>query len=139
MKLTNPTNEELNAAFAEYVAGWMWRPERGGAWFLKSKDDDPYKWARITDATGADIGISGLRFATEANAILPWLEYGREVGQRVTMEMGFTRWHIRIHRKNPDGLYPLIDESPWGDAETFPRAACIALLRANGVIVHFTP
>jgi len=24
MKLTNPTDDELNAAFAEKVAGWVW-------------------------------------------------------------------------------------------------------------------
>ena len=125
MKLTNPTDAELDAAFAEHVAGWMWRPERGGAWFLKSEYEDPYSWVRIMDAKGADIGISGLRFTQSADAVLPYLEKKEESGSVIDAIRVGGKWSIIIHAE-----YSAEDES-------LPRACVIALLRAHGIQVEF--
>ena len=118
MKLINPTDDELNAAFAEKVAGWKlnfagpsafgtnlnpyWEDEKGRAQF-----DGPW-------------------FVYSADAVLPWLEkHGPSIER-----LGFTGvWTIRLN-----------DSQLLGEAadKSFPRAAVIALLRAHGVEVEVT-
>lgn len=120
MKLINPTDDELNAAFAEKVAGWK-RGKRIGmdVWILPSGF-----WDFRPD-----------QFTRSADAVLPWLEkmpFRIEIGKGIGLQCGvvicgygpFTKW-------GEGGWFRGIDP-------IVPRAACIALLRAHGVEVEFT-
>lgn len=122
MKIINPTDDQLDAAFAEHVAGqiptvspgYFTYPNVRGFWRAK-------------------------KFTQSSDAVLPWLEKGRESGRRIGIEVGFRLWRIWIHDKNTDGLYDsCLERRPDGESDTLPRAAVIALLRAHGVEVEFT-
>jgi len=124
-KLINPTDDELSAAVAEHVAGLTRDFEDVGeercAWWENGKGE-----------------TVPANFATSADAVLPLLD----------------RQHHWLHKSINDGKkitahYVQIDWKP-GRASinqadhfcatepTFPRAACIALLRANGIEVGQT-
>ena len=112
LKLTNPTDDELSAAVAEHVAGYKnviyaTHPPRLVA-------DDP-------ERPGERMRI-GL-YATSADAVLPLLEKCR---------------HWKAQQWEPNVVWVDLDAPNYGDgvAETFPRAACVALLRANGIEVE---
>jgi hypothetical protein len=119
--LTNPTDDQLNCAFAEKVAGW-------------TQDKEEY-WH---DAEGSGVNEDGFylvpSFTTSADAVLPWLEKWTQdhpgdewhVGQRKGM------WAIDVHQ--PKGF---IDQYNSRD-KSLAKAAVIALLRAHGVVVEFT-
>lgn len=118
MKLTNPTDEQLNAAFAEQVCGWKWRTFPDGAC------PEIKHWR---DVYGNIVSIHWPKysFTTSADAVLPWLEKRQWV--RVELcAFGEPKWGISVMH------------GPIGMADTFPRAATIALLRAHGVEVEFS-
>ncbi len=107
--LTNPTDDELSAAVAEYVAGWVndgsywgWRLNSGQ---VKRRCDLP-------------------PYATSADAVLPLLEKYHAAWLAQSVINGCT---VVITATGYERFY--------GNSPTFPRAACIALLRANGVEV----
>lgn len=110
MKLTNPTDEQLNAVFAEKVAGMRFDPDEG--WRCK----DGFS------TTAPDYND----FTRSADAVLPWLD---RVGW--TCDNSYDEV-VRIwgHRGRSEHFIHT-DKS-------FPRAAVIALLRARGVEVEFT-
>jgi hypothetical protein len=127
MKLINPTDDELNAAFAEKVAGWKLNAAGPSAF---GTNLNPY-WE---DEKGRS-QFDGPWFAYSADAVLPWLE-----------KLG-SSWHCSHVKEEArgdyfefylgyikDGKYPVfvVHES------SFPRAAVIALLRAHGVEIEFT-
>lgn len=127
MKLINPNNDELNAAFAEKVCGWMWRQERGPAWYVQSDDPDPYKWIRICGPKGGDIMLDGgLRFATSADAVIPFLERQQE-GYGVDFDTEARCYFVTLCSSDIDAVI--------GISHSFARAACIALLRSKGVTI----
>lgn len=110
MKLTNPTDEELNVAFAEKVAGWM-QCERLGrmVWY------DP--------EGGHEMHVP--RFTEYADLVLPLLEKCRS-------------WICEKTWDSPCYTIRVSDPKPITQrSDTFPRAAVIALLRAHGVEVEF--
>lgn len=114
MKLTNPTDDELNIAFAEKVAGM-------------NPVNVEYHTAPWSEKP---------RFTQSADAVLPWLE--KEIlwdAQSCIAESqrAFRCW-IRILTKAAG------ERSEYAEARepTFPRAAVIALLRAHGVEIEFT-
>jgi len=126
--LTNPTDDELNAAFAEKVAG-----------ALAVCDG----MMRLPDAKcGKQAFESWKRYpewATSADAVLPLLERD-----------GWD-WEHRFSTSWTAKKQTLESVTIWGPSKefvarhdyvkgecTFPRAACIALLRAHGVEVVFT-
>lgn len=122
MKLTNPTDAELNAAFAEKVAGYFSNP------IFKPQ----HSWCRKSP-TGDIIVLNGLGalpdFTTSADAVLPWLE--KELlwnTQGVPGKRYITQ--VMIEGPPPMGYVEGRDKS-------FSKSAVIALLRAHGVEVEF--
>ena len=109
MKLINPTNTQLNVAFAEYIAKWP-----------KTEINSALHWG---------VDWFGPTYTNSADIILPWLEkltYGGTI-----MFLGHTpKWRVQICMRN--------DLNFEADAESFARAAVIALLRAHGVEIEFT-
>lgn len=106
-KLEGATDDELSAAVAEHVAGY--KKDRNGYW---------------RDALGHCVHgeFGDVEFATSADAVLPLLN-----------KLGF--WSARFDGDEfvvtDDHMDNNSDNS--ADAPTFPRAACIALLRAKGI------
>lgn len=97
MKLTNPTDNELNEAFAKNVCKWTVE-----------------RWPSPD-------------FVNCADAVLIWLDK--------------TYWQVQQTSKANKPLRVRIgseQDSCFGESDTFPRAAVIALLRAHGVEVEFT-
>ena len=116
MKLTNPTDDQLDAAFAEHVAGW------------KNCDDRSMLGDAPNMEFAYDEHVKITRFTRSADAVLSWLEkWPRNWTKTGRMCVGLETWS---------------DEDGIGDveavAESFPRAAVIALLKAHGVEVEFT-
>lgn len=129
MKLLNPSDAELNAAFAEKVAGW--RKQFNDGWLGEAVGEgrNPHMdWFSPED--GFKYSHHELQlppFTASADAVLPWLE-----------KLGF--WACQYS----EGLVVISDDhmdcnsENMSSAETFPKAAVIALLRAHGVEVEFT-
>jgi len=109
MKLINPTDDELNAAFAVAVAGYV---QREGGWEIPPM--------RV-------IWTEPLDFTRSMDAVLPWLN-----------APGWL-WHIsndEIHTDKPFTacVHRGLAEASASDTNA-PLACVIALLRANGVEV----
>lgn len=124
MKLIRPTDDELNAAFAEKVCNW-------------SKGDDGYGYETVYNERVAPYKTVGpvwrFNFARSADAVLPWLEkcymetdwLGGPV-RHYTDAGGGACWRVRLPGKF-DGEV---------EDNSLPRACVIALLRAHGVEVE---
>ena len=132
MKLTNPTDAQLNEAFAVHVAGWTWNE-------FKPSGFGPVIQGYWNGADGYYV-CNKANFVNSADAVLPWLEkkqvweaifnnnpYTGSVGTSVLVADSFTE-----DLKEPSG------RSGWVSAKTFAKAAVIALLRAHGVEIEFT-
>lgn len=121
MKLINPTLGELDAAFAEKVAGWVEfkAPMFNGAPSMPYTHFDQSGRPRV----GAD------PFTRSMDAVVPWLEKWNE-----SWEISFYNgtWNIAVESPKGPMLYG------WVKDTSLPLACCIALLRANGVEVEFT-
>jgi len=115
MKLTDPTEDQINAAVAEHVAGYSF-----------------YGLAKmwIEDAN-QPAGFSPIpRFTRSADAVLPLLEKDGEC-EISSPDPATPHWTVKYSSyHNGCGFY--------GEGKTFPLAACIALLRAKGIQVEFT-
>lgn len=125
MRLTNPSNDELNAAFAEAVAGWKCEMIYG-AWSGDVSVAAPV-WTSPNGTVSTAYFIP--KFTQSADAVLPWLEK--------------TFCAFSYHTDRPDRrLQFCADKKRDGQliasSGTFPRAAVIALLIAHGVEVEFT-
>lgn len=120
MKLVNPTNEQLNAAFAEKVVGWVWIPLAEGAPYWEGN-----YWM---DREGVmhDPKASDCLFTTSADAVLPWLEKTDDPDAAYRDGL----WSVAFY---------VDKENNWvkGEDKSLPRAAAIALLRAHGVEVEY--
>lgn len=134
--LTNPTDDELSAAVAEYVAGWTYQTFPNGAC--------PHiKHWKNAKGEHTSIYMNG-RFATSADAVLPLLTAHTKRTNEKRGGEGDT-WQIYapadendVWTVNPVWMHHdgFIEETGNGNqAKTFPRAACIALLRASGIEV----
>lgn len=110
INLKTATPEQINAAVAEYVAGWR---------YTQPSD----KMGELWDNERGELELDGPSFATSADAVLPLLER-----QEWWSKIGHTN-HVEV------GYY---DDGPcmaYGEAATFPMAACIALLNSKGIEV----
>lgn len=121
---TDPTDDQLNAAFAEHVAGWR-RLKRDGGNQL--------------------IGVSGPSslysvipvFTASFDAVLPWL--AKHDWWQIEQDRGIEKTHppcwcsIFYHK---DGAADY--DTHVGQAHTPAKAAVLALLRARGLKVEFT-
>jgi hypothetical protein len=142
MTLINPTDDELNRAFAEKVAGWNYQPK-----CLSTNPEDRTEtpmWfvpARGDAGPGYEYALYG--WTRSMDAVLPWLEKWRDSGKGYVVmatihsaAMKRTGWIIQIRdsalETNNVKDFEVID---WSAS----RACVIALLRAHGVVVEFTP
>lgn len=118
MKLLNPSDAELNAAFAIRVAEWT-APCHGFTWKNEHGRFQP----------------DGPPFTTSADAVLPWLEKREDVEIHRVQSDG---WQVSIMevKRTPESEETGVIAEAWED--TLPKAATIALLRAHGVEVEFT-
>lgn len=126
MKLIDPTDDELNAAFAEKVAGWF-KCERLGR--------EVYY-----DPEGGHVLPHELpRFTQSFDTVLPWLEKWRDrpyLYRMLQIDATHDGWEVKMAQPDRDK-----DGQQWFwriKAPSLPRAAAIALLRAHGVEVEFT-
>lgn len=156
MKLVNPDDSALNAAFAEKVAGWRCFKETRGEFTLcitkTAKDEDPWAhWnqmerdkrrARYTDISCMDaikIGFFGRdipNFTQSADAVLPWLEKWATVNIVISVDVHVTISETPAMKSCP----PVINGDSVIQLSTpnaVAKAAVIALLRAHGVEVEF--
>lgn len=116
MKLINPTDEELNAAFAEKVCDWQCAPDGYGI--------DEHYFENVTPFK--DMGpCSDYPFTQSADAVLPLLEK-------------CNRYKIQKHE--PGVVWVDVDAPEYGESveSTLPKAIVVALLRAHQVEVEFT-
>jgi len=153
MKLTDPTEDQINAAVAEHVAGWRPTEQQIDAWVT---------WAHVSGCdTSREAAIATAKlcdrpaFTRSADAVLPLLEKMKGDGFWVNIkdhtngiQCGKRDWLVIISNfddccdpdEGDDGFLkkgqPMIYRE--GVAPTFPLAACIALLRAKGIEVVFT-
>lgn len=133
--LTNPTHNELSAAVAEHVAGWRRVPpphgkKREWSHMLLSPSakewGNDYKGQYIVVWKDGDLGGDVPKWATSADAVLPLLLNAGYVN--INLNPFSKVWTVII----------LNGKEFVGEGHTLPRAACVALLRANGVEVAFT-
>lgn len=118
MKLINPSDDELNAAFAEKVAGWFIHPDCGR---LCPPNLPP------AFNLGALPGVPA--FTRSFDAVLPWLEKDGAWAMDwcPIISNRDAAYKVWIRKKGVEALGP-----------SLPRAAVLALLRARGVEVEFT-
>lgn len=110
--MKNPTDEELNVAFAINVCGWHLGDGEGeftGYWYT-------------ANGTVAQLGRIPPRFTQSADLVLPWVE--KHGMADITYGQGV--WSI-ITRNNSQA-----------DCKTLARAVVIALLRAHRIEIEFT-
>ena len=143
MKLHNPTDDQLDAAFAEKVAGWG----RIVTFELSAIDTNGLIFGRrsIPAPLGA-FEKDGVilehppRFTRSFDAVLPWLGKYNLVA-RFTRDCGRLSEHLSRPEENGKYFINIIRGGKEHEAidKTLPRAACIALLRAHGHEVTFAP
>ncbi len=132
MKLTNPTDEQLNAAFAEKVAGWKrtGRRDNTGEIWTNAEGVDLFDFsADLKSALQPD----DFGFCTDANAVLTWLERHYLTAKYWTGQAGERPvWRIGVERAKS------YQKSGQHTDMSFARAAVVAMLRSHGVEVEFT-
>lgn len=117
MKLIRPTDDELNAAFAEKVCNW-------------SKGDDGYGYEVVYSEKIAPYKTVGpvwkYNFVKSADVVLPYLE-------KMVRRSAFNDHTITVTGENYyiDGPGGNLSKAP-----TLAKACVIALLRAHGVEVE---
>lgn len=129
MKLTNPTDDQLDAAFAEKVAGWtVIRQSILGGQYIS-------RWCppNTPDAFNLlALDTKPPRFTQSFDAVLPWLEKSPfDVVQ--TYSNTCCVWTVRLQGRFTSNK-EFVGKSEEGPA----KAAVIALLRSHGVEIEFT-
>jgi hypothetical protein len=123
-KLLNPSDDSLDFAFAAVVAGIAPdSPDIGG---------DPLRGLYCGDSGRRHVP----RFTRSMDAVLPWIS-------KQSIDTGAV-WSITVYL---DGSFMVnaghqdenSKDAPSGEDKSLPRACVIALLRAHGVEVEFTP
>ena len=111
-KLEQLTDAELSEVFAVEVAGWekVMPSERGYTWKNPNGNGE-----------GNPVLVSYPPFAYHVDAVLPWLEKHNEI--TILREDGFWKVYLYVF-KDMAPLYKSYNTS-------FPRAACVALIRAK--------
>lgn len=109
------TDDEINALVAEHVAGWtdFYEEDHGSVGLVK---------LGVNPASGNDEYVTD--FVNDSNAVLRLLD---------KCERG---WHAsNAEAQSIHGRFMVSFDGHVGRADTFPRAACLALLRAKGIEV----
>lgn len=122
------TDAELSELFAVEVAGFA-GVRSGTPWEVNDEPPAVRRVGRVKlhDTSKEAVVMEVPDYATSADAVLPWLEnnygeYEYAGAAHFTGATGPAEWHIRVFVGN--GTYV-------AKAPTFPRAACIALIRAK--------
>lgn len=136
MKLTNPSDDQLNAAFAENVAGWTrYGPNKGEKRSVICRLCGPERGQTMLVWKDGKLGGCYPDWAGSADAVLPWLEKMGEFSQYYHKSFpDAERWSVGVDRHEPHGT----GWAGYAKAETFSRATTIAILRAHGVEIEFT-
>lgn len=114
-------HDALNAAFAENVAGWRWQEASNTH---VGRDARQTKRLLVEPVNGLALPVPA--YTRSADAVLPWLDKG------IGAYYGSGYWKAV---GNPAGWSVMIDGVPGPIGNSFPHAAVMALLRANGVEV----
>lgn len=119
--LINPTLDELSEAVAEHVAHAI--PPKDDDYFWAFKENDGYTYRHLPS------------YATSAGEVLPLLEKYPYVSINRIAGDG---WQVSIidHKELDVGYEEGVLAEAWED--TLALAACIALLRTNGIEVNFS-
>ena len=137
MTLTNPTDDELNAAFAEKVAGWT-HVHVGEMESADIESRSVFCYDGLIGETGGKM-MPVPQFTHSADAVLPWLEKCAWFQHTGVFSGANGRSIDNCREGHTIELSLTLDSMNRGaHAETLPRAAVIALLRAHGVVVEFT-
>lgn len=131
MTLTDPSDGELQEAFAIHVAKWSFHTLPNSAY-------PTIKHWKNARGDGVSIHFEG-RWLTSADAVLPWLEKWHDFNEQLRdveiRRRVFKDWIVILMTRQDHG-------EDWKDAGEgtgeLPRAAVIALLPAHGVRVVFT-
>lgn len=115
------TDDELKALFAEHYDGFQ------ETWIT------PRKRVMCGRRGSTDI-VTVPSYTTDANAVLPWLEKWKRADRRMVRIQFYNCWRVLLLSKvDAEDPWEVVEHS--AEADTFPRAAVIALLRAKGVEV----
>lgn len=120
MKLLNPSDDQLNACFAEKVAGWINQGRAKGVPALSNR------WV-LPDRSLVE---APLQFTNSADAVYPFLPRDK-FGDFFTIDGGFMGYRVCIRGETGHIKFE-------GQSESGPKAIVLALLRAHGVEVEFT-
>lgn len=142
LKLIDPTLDELDAVFAEKVAGWVLWPRiyHNQQWhdiptwvekrYIQKEGHAPPGWM---------LGCGHPRFTRSFDAVLPWLEkwphaaniYYNDPTFGITYRWRVILWEPHVDTDSFSGV---------GSAEggVLPYVIVLALLRAHGVEITFT-
>src|SRR6478736_1710708 len=140
VKLINPTDRDLNAAFAEKVAGWRRDgPQRGEKKTVVCRLCDteydalrPQRGQIMVVWANGGIGGTFPAWATSFDAVLPWIEKQPypAIGRIANGD-----WKVKLYLNVDSGGD---EREVIGISALLPRACVIALLRAHGVEIEFT-
>ncbi len=148
MKLTDPTDDQLNVAFAEQIAGWR------EIYYEEDEDVDIesrtiYPWSGLAGwpPDGRKRRLIP-RFTESSEAVLSWLERHHWRGHSNGMSgstNGYPHFSIKVVEKPVKERPERFGFEHEGHGfrsdslgESFAYAATIALLRAHGVEIEFT-
>lgn len=141
MKLTNPTDDELGAAFITEVCGGRIvdkepamearEPVLTGRWL----DGKLYvaSWSRAAPNVKMWHDWDKARFTRSFDAVLPWMHCQWSCNITHQWTVLFVGWTVRL--MTPKDVNKQLTMA---QDESLPRAAVIALLRAHGVEIIFT-
>lgn len=137
--LTSPTDEQLNAAFAEHVA--RWKDLGGGLWWDNEAKSPRCVIGSEIDKRREQMGLPasatpfGVSFTHSFDAVLPWLEgWGDYDITRCDEKYTVMLSRFEMLPSGVEGDYIMAE----ADSDTLPRACVIAMLRANGVGLEVT-
>lgn len=131
MTLINPTDDELNRAFAEKVCGWVWTKIREARRINGDLvEPELFVWCRQNGEFAGNPWQHD--FTHSADAVLPWLEKDH-YSFSIYYDQTTCVWTVELmQRFTGTKTYRASCE------ESMAKAAVIALLRAHGAEVEFT-
>lgn len=127
MRLVNPSDADLQEAFAVNVAKWTFITFPTGAC-------PNIKHWKDSGGKHVSIHMDG-RWIDSADAVLPWLEKNGVVRTDYVKASANYQWRVDIFESIAGAEHA---PKGWANDAMFPRAAVIALLRAHGVEIEFT-
>lgn len=153
LRLTDPDDATLNAAFAEHVARWTyWQSKHGHFHVIDregNKSEPAYGWPAFDETTGERIerqwtdGVDLPAFTASADAVLPHLEKWGTWTLSFNLEKSgyiIELWqnHPGVGPEHGCPEPPSCEPEYRGESNVLAKAAVLAILRSKGVQVEFT-